>query len=69
MDWMIFIKTLKNTTQIKKSRILIVFDDNVADILSNEKLNPIRTDLFVRETTFLVFLSHSLILLCQKILG
>ena len=69
MDWMIFIKTLKNTTQIKKTRILIVFDDNVADILSNEKLNPIGTDLFVRERTFLVFLSHSLILLCQKILG
>ena len=62
-------KNIEEYNPDKKSRTLIVFDDNVADILSNEKLNPIRTDLFVRETTFLVFLSHSLILLCQKILG
>ena len=33
----------------KKRRILIVFDDMIADILSNEKLNPIVTELFNRE--------------------
>ena len=27
LTWMIFIKTLKNTTQIKKRKILIVFYD------------------------------------------
>ena len=40
MIWTIFIKTLKNTTQI--------FDDMIADILSNKKLNPIVTELFIR---------------------
>ena len=39
ITWMIFIKTLKNKTQIKKRKILIVFDDMIADILSNKKLN------------------------------
>ena len=34
---MIFIKTLKNTTQIKKGKILIVFNDMISDILSNKK--------------------------------
>ena len=40
---MIVIKTLKNTTQI-----LIVFDDMIADMLSNKKFNPIVTELFIR---------------------
>ena len=35
--WIIFIKILKNTVQIKKKKILIVFDDVIADILSNKK--------------------------------
>ena len=45
MIQMIFIKILKNTTQIKK--LLIVFD-MIADMLSNRKLNPIVTELFIR---------------------
>ena len=57
---MIFIKILKNTIQIKKSEILIVFDDIVADMLNNKKLNPIITELNIR--------GRNLILLCQKIL-
>ena len=60
MIWMIFIKILKNTIQIKKSEILIVFDDIVADMLNNKKLNPIITELNIR--------GRNLILLCQKIL-
>ena len=35
--WIIFIKILKNAIQIKKKKILIVFDDVIADILSNKK--------------------------------
>ena len=45
---MIFIKLLKNTIQIKKRNILIVFDDMIADILSNKNLNPTVTKLFIR---------------------
>ena len=36
---MIFIKTLKNTAQIRKK--LIVFDDMIADTLYSKKLSPI----------------------------
>ena len=36
---MISIKVLKNAIQITK--ILIVFDEMIADLLSNEKLDPI----------------------------
>ena len=32
----------------KKLKILIVFDDMISDILSNKKLNPIVTELFIR---------------------
>ena len=32
----------------KKNKVLIVFDDMIADMISNEKLNPIITELFVR---------------------
>ena len=34
----------------KKRKILIVFDDMIADMLSNKKLNLIVTELFIRET-------------------
>ena len=33
----------------KKQKILIVFDDIIADMLSNKKLNPILTELFITE--------------------
>ena len=29
-------------------KILVVFDDIIADMLSNKKLNPIATELFIR---------------------
>ena len=47
MIW-VFIKVLRNTIQIKNKQMLIVFDDMVADKLSNKKLNPIVIELFVR---------------------
>ena len=47
-----------------KRKILIVFDDMIADMLSNKKLNPILTELFIRgrKLTFnisLVFITQS----------
>ena len=42
----IFIKKLKNTIQEKN--LLIVFVYMIADMISNEKLNPIVTELFIR---------------------
>ena len=49
---------------------MIVFDDLIADMISNKKLNPIATKLFIRGrklNNYLVF-SYNLILLYGKIL-
>ena len=46
MIWVIFIKILKNRIQIKKHKILIIFDDLTADMLSHKKLNLIVTELY-----------------------
>ena len=46
----------------KKRKILIVFDDIIPDMLSNKKLNPIVTELFVRDRKLnisLVFITQS----------
>ena len=40
-------KILKITIQIQK-KVLIVFDDMIADIINNKKLNPIVTELFIK---------------------
>ena len=59
---MIFIKILKTIIQIKNKKILIVFDDMIADMLSNKKLNPIVTEVFIRGRKLnisLVFITHS----------
>ena len=40
----------KNTEEYnpnKKRKILIIFDDMIADMLSNKKLNPIVTELLL----------------------
>ena len=43
-----FIKILKNTIQ-KKRKVLIVFDDMIANMINNKKLqNPVVTELFIR---------------------
>ena len=45
MIWLI--KTLTNTIEIKQ-KILIVFDNMIADVLNNEKPNLIVTEYFIR---------------------
>ena len=56
----------------KKRKILIVFDDITVDMLSNKKLNPIVTELFIRGRKLnisLVFITQSyLTVLFQTIL-
>ena len=41
-------KTIEEYNPDKKRKILIVFDDIIVDRLSNKKLNPIVTELFIR---------------------
>ena len=69
MIWMIFIKNIKEYDPNKECKILIIFHDMVADILSNKKLHAIETELFVGGTklTFPLVSLHSLTLLYQEI--
>ena len=67
---MIFLKILKIIIQIKKQKILIVFGDMIADMLSRKKLNPIVTELFIRGRKLnisVVFITQ-FILMFQKML-
>ena len=55
----------KNTEEYnpnQKRKILIIFDDMMADMLSNKKLNPVKTELFIRgrkSNISLVFITQS----------
>ena len=40
----------------KKRNILIVFDDTIAHMLTNKKLNPIATELFIRGRKLKIFI-------------
>ena len=55
-------KNIQEYNPNKKRKILIVFDDMIADMLSNKKLNPIVTELFIRGRKLnisLVFITQS----------
>ena len=55
-------KSTDNYDPNKENKILIVFDDMIADIISNKKLNSIVTELFIRCRKLnisLVFISQS----------
>ena len=41
-------KTIEKHNLEKKSKIWIIFDDTIADMINNKKLNPIMTELFLR---------------------
>ena len=41
-------KNIEDYNPIKKRKILIVFNDMIADMINNNKLNPIVTELFIR---------------------
>ena len=46
----------------KENKILIVFDDMIADMIQNKKLNSIVTELFIRGrklNIYLVFITQS----------
>ena len=42
-------KNIEDYNPIKKRKILIVFDDMIADTINNKKLNPVVTELFIRD--------------------
>ena len=55
-------KNVEEYNPNKKRKTLIVFDDMIADMLCNKKLNPIVTELFIRGRKLkisLVFITRS----------
>ena len=64
-------KTVEEFNPNKKRKILIAFDDMIADMLSNEKLHPIVTELFIRVRKLyisLVFMRQSYFAVPKNIL-
>ena len=61
-------KNIEDYNPIKKRKILIVFDDMIADMINNNKLNPIVTDCLLEVETliFLLSLLRNHILKCQR---
>ena len=49
-------KNIKEYNPYKKRKILIVFDEMIADMLRNKKLNPVVTELFIRGRKLNIFL-------------
>ena len=41
-------KSIEDYNPIKKRKVLIIFDDMIADVIINNKLNPIVTEVFIR---------------------
>ena len=41
-------KNIEEYNPNKKRKVLIVFDDMIADMLTNKKLNPVVTELLIR---------------------
>ena len=41
-------KNIEDYNPIKKRKVLIIFDDMIAAMINNNKLNPIVTELFIR---------------------
>ena len=63
-------KNIEDYNLGKERKILIVFDDMIADMINNKKLNPIATELFIRGRKLnisIVFITQSY-LKCQKML-
>ena len=47
-DMQDFYKNIEDHNPRKNRKVLIVFDDMIADMINNKKLKPIVTELFIR---------------------
>ena len=55
-------KNIEDYNPDKKRKVLIVFDDMIADMINNKRLNPVVTELFIRGRKFgasIVFITQS----------
>ena len=55
-------KNIEDYNPIKKRKVIIIFDDMIADMINKNKLNPIVTELFIRGrklNIYIVFITQS----------
>ena len=63
-------KNIEEHSPNKESKILIVFGDVIPDMLSNKKINPIVTQLFItgrKQNIFLVFIIQSYFVVSKNV--
>ena len=63
-------KKIEEYNPNKKRRKLIIFDDMIADMISNKKLNPVVTESFIRDrklNIYLVFITKSYFAVPKKL--
>ena len=61
-DMQVVYKNIEDYNPIKKHKILLAFDDMIADMINNIKLNPLVTELFIRSRKLnisIVFITES----------
>ena len=61
-------KNIEDCNPDKRRKVLMVFDDIIADMINNKKLNSVVTELFTRGRKLnicIVFITQSY-LMCQK---
>ena len=59
-------KNIEEYKPNKKQKILIVFHNMIADMLSNKKLNPVVTELFIRGRKFFLSCFYRTALFCSS---
>ena len=55
-------KNIKDYNPDEKRKVLMIFNDMLADMINNKKLNPIVTELFIRGrklNIYIVFITKS----------
>ena len=69
--WMMFTVILLIEIQIQKRKVLVVFDDSIANIMINKKFRSIIQELFIRCTklnmSLISCIYHTILFLCLKI--
>ena len=59
-------KNIKEYNPNKKHKISIIFDDMIADMLSNKKLNPVVTELLIRGRKHFSCFYYTILFCCTK---
>ena len=58
-------KNIEDYNRNIKRKVLIVFDDMIADMINNKRLNPVVTELYIRgRKSIILYINHTL--KCQK---